>query len=326
MGILGRPLSRILPWLPRPVIARVARRYVVESREEVLSVVGALHRQDRQTTIDILGENVTEPDEALKVTQEYLDLLDVLARRGLPSHISVKPTHVGLRLDEDLACENLARLVDRAAEIGTFVRIDMEDSSTTDASLRIFRSLRESRTAVGLAIQAHLRRSRQDVESLLPLNPSLRICKGIYPEALSVAYKDRQEIRENFHFLVRSILEGGGFVALATHDRWLVDRGLKLLEEMGSGENRHEFQMLLGVGGELRPRILATGSRLRIYCPFGAEWYEYSLRRLRENPDIAGYILKDLIRGLLPWGKARGGRDGRGDKAHTGSRESAGEK
>lgn len=286
------------------MVARVARRYVAETHEEVLAVAGRFHRRGVGSTLDILGENVEERGEALDVTEEYLGLLDELTRHGLPSHVSVKLTHVGLRIDEDLAFDNIERLVRRAEELGTFVRIDMEDSSTTDASLRIFRGLRASRTAVGLAIQAYLRRSRADLESLLELRPDLRICKGIYREPPAIAFQERQEIRESFLALARSLLEGGGRVALATHDPWLVVRSLDLLRELAVAPERHEFQMLLGVGHELRPRIRAAGSGLRIYCPFGPRWYDYSLRRLRENPHFAGYIVKDLLKGLVGRGRS----------------------
>ncbi|MBN1444348.1 MAG: proline dehydrogenase family protein [Planctomycetes bacterium] len=306
MGVLQTAVALSLPCLPRSLVGRVARRYVAgTTAEDVLALARTLEARGQLATIDLLGENTLDPAEIEAVTAGYLDLLDSIALCGSRAHVSVKLTHIGLRRDEDLARENLRRIVERAEAAGSFARIDMEDSTTTGAALRIFRALREMTPAVGLAIQAYLHRSAEDVESLLPLEPNLRICKGIYREPSQLASHDREEIRERFFGLVKRILAGGGYAAIATHDPWLVDRGLELVEGDPSARGRFEFQMLLGVGERLRPRIAGAGHPLRIYCPYGPEWYDYSLRRLRENPAIAGYIIKDLVRRTLSRGSRR---------------------
>jgi proline dehydrogenase len=298
VSLWNRVLAGALPWVPRPLIAAVARRYVAgPSAAEVLSVVAGLERSGLEATVDLLGENVSSREEAASVREEYLRLLEAFAERRLRAHLSVKLTHLGLRAGEELARDNTAALVEKAESQGSFVRIDMEDSSTTDAALRVYRLLRSRWSAVGLAIQAYLRRSEGDVRDLLPLVPNLRLCKGIYDEPPALAWQDYEEVRRSFLRLVRLLLEGGGTAAIATHDPYLIARSQELIRNLALGSERHEFEMLLGVGHQLRPAILAASSKLRIYCPYGSEWYDYSLRRLRENPKIAGYILKSLWRG-----------------------------
>ncbi|HLU47034.1 MAG TPA: proline dehydrogenase family protein [Planctomycetota bacterium] len=299
---MNRTLARLLTFLPKALIRRVAWRYVAgERREEVLDRIAELEADGLLGMVDLLGENARHRGEVEAVIAEYSALLADLSRRGTRGHLAVKPTHLGLRIDEELARESIARIVARAEEVDGFVEIDMEDSSTTDATLRIYRELRAAHANVGVAIQAYLRRSPEDVQALLPLRPTIRICKGIYREPASVALGGRQEIRDAYLRLVEMIIDGGGYPAIATHDTWLVDRCLELVASRGLDASRYEFQMLLGVGHALRPRILASGAKLRIYCPYGADWYDYSLRRLQENPELVGYVLRGMIRG-------RGGR------------------
>jgi proline dehydrogenase len=173
----------------------------------------------------------------------------------------------------------------------------MEDSSTTDAILRIFSAMRRDHESVSVAIQAYLKRSRADVESLLPLRPALRICKGIYAEPEEIAFRDRAAIRRSYLSLVELLLEGGGFPAIATHDPPLLSACLRLAREKRPDPRGYEVQMLLGVGERLRPRVLSMGVPLRLYCPYGPDWYAYSLRRLRENPRMVGYILRSVLSG-----------------------------
>ncbi|MBI4603209.1 MAG: proline dehydrogenase family protein, partial [Planctomycetes bacterium] len=225
-------------------------------------------------------------------TEEYLELVERLSQQGLPSQVSLKPTLLGLRVSEGVAAEHIEEVVVCAGRRRISVCIDMEDSSTTDATLNIFRRLREAHAHVGVAIQAYLRRSEADLVSLLPLRPSVRVCKGIYREPLGLVIEGRQAVRESYLRLVKLLLDGGGFPALATHDPWLVDQSLRLLEARRQDPGSYELQMLLGVGEALRPKILATGAQLRIYCPYGPDWYAYSLRRLQENPHMVGYVLK----------------------------------
>ena len=307
MALFRRLIAGVLPFVPRPIVAKVARRYVAgDAREDAVGVVRRLEGDGLLATVDFLGENVESEAEAVSVADEYAQLLREFHAAGLGAHVSVKLTHVGLRLSEDLALRETERLVRLAEDTDSFVRIDMEDSTTTDATLRIFRRLREASPRIGVAIQAYLRRSADDVESLLDLAPNLRICKGIYREDPSIAFERDDEIRQSFLALADRILEAGAYPAFATHDKFLVDRllervvGVRLIGESATSDGAAaapcEFQMLLGVGEPLRPRIRRAGFPLRIYCPYGADWYEYSVRRLRENPKIAGHVVRAMLR------------------------------
>lgn len=274
----------------------MAWRYIAgESLPEALRLVDGLQRTGLLATVDVLGENVAREEDARSAVSEYDALIDGLSDRGPRTEVSVKPTLVGLRISEDLATANLARVAEHASRRGVGLAVDMEDSTATDATLRIYRTLRERWPAVGLALQAYLRRSPRDLEELLPLRPAVRVCKGIYIEPSEVAIQDRQGIRDSFLQLVERLLAGGGFAAIATHDPWLVDRCLALTRRLDPSGTSHEFQMLLGVGESLRPRILASKSRIRIYCPYGPSWHAYSLRRLKENPKLVGYVVKSLL-------------------------------
>lgn len=282
--------------LPRSWVRRVAWRYVAgESREEALGLVDRIRAAGFRVTVDVLGENAASEEEVREAVEEYLGLVDDLAERGPGAEASVKPTHVGLRISEDLAAESLEAIAARAESKGVGLALDMEDSSATDATLRLYRGLRARHGRVGVAIQACLKRSAGDVEALLRLRPSVRVCKGIYVEPAHLVVAGREAVRENFAHLVERLLDGGAFVAVATHDAQLVERALGAVERRGA-EGSHEFQMLLGVGDALRGRILSRGSPIRLYCPYGPRWYDYSLRRLRENPKLFGAVLRGVLR------------------------------
>jgi proline dehydrogenase len=209
--------------------------------------------------------------------------------------VSVKLTGLGLNLDPALARRNLEAIASR----GTFVRIDMEDSSTTDETLALYRELTAAGFGnLGVVLQAALRRTESDAAELAGAN--VRLCKGIYIEPHELAFRDFHEVRESFVRTLDVLLDGGTYVGIATHDEWLVDRALEAIAARGLTPAAYEFQMLLGVRPELGDRIVAAGHRLRIYVPFGRQWYEYSLRRLQENPKVAGYVARDLLRSLVP--------------------------
>ncbi len=290
-------LARSLPLLPRGLIWRAAHRYIAGlSVEEAFETVRSLSRQGMKATLDILGEDVFEAPDARAACDAYCRLLARIAGENLPSGISIKLSQLGARFSEESAFQ-LAEETVRCAQIhGRFVRIDMEDSSLTALTLGIYRHLAGKYPNAGVALQAYLRRSAGDLDELLPLRPDIRLCKGIYVEPESKAFKDSEEIRRNFLLLLDKVLSHGGRAAVATHDPILVEQALERLRRLGPERERHEFQMLLGVGEALRPRILSAGCRLRIYIPFGPKWHAYSLRRLRENPRLAQYVLKDFLR------------------------------
>ena len=299
MTLLDRAVVTLLPAVPRPIVRKLSSRYIAgPTLEDALRVVTELNAQGKLATVDVLGEEVAREDEAAAIAAQYVAALDAFEREGLDANVSVKPTGLGLKLGYELCKRNLETVIAAAEPTGRFVRIDMEDSSTTDETLRLFSELRdEGHPRVGPVLQASLRRTRADAEALAGV--SVRICKGIYVEPESIQFRDDREVRENFVGSLETLLDGGSYAAIATHDEWLVDEARRIVRERGLTADRYEFQMLLGVRPELGDGITADGHRLRIYVPFGSQWYEYSLRRLQENPKIAGYVAGDLGRSLL---------------------------
>jgi proline dehydrogenase len=298
MAVLDRAIARVVPAVPRPVVRRIARRYLAgETLAEGLRVVRALNAEGKAATVDVLGEEVSSPDEARAVADEYRTVLEALAAERLDADVSVKPTGLGLKVDAAFCRENLASLAGAAAALGNRVEVDMEDSSTTSDTLGVYRALREAgHDNLGIVLQATLKRTIDDVYALADLAPAVRVCKGIYVEPPSVAYSGHETVRFNFLKTVESLLLTGSFVAVATHDEWLVDQALELVADLP--RDAYEFQMLLGVKPELGDRLVAGGHRLRVYVPYGRRWYEYSVRRLQENPAIAGAVALDTLRRL----------------------------
>lgn len=301
MSLLNTLIRQTLPLAPRPVIRFFARRYVAgTSVEQAVATVRRLGAQGCHTTLDILGESVAQRAQAEAARDEYLSLLDVIREQQLEPNVSLKPTQLGIALDEGFCHDNIARIVEKAATLGGFVRIDMEDSPTTDATLRVFRAIAVRHPGhVGVVLQARLRRTLADAAALGADKASIRLCKGIYLEPRSIAYEEREIIRNAFVSALRVLLHAGSYVGIATHDEWLVERSLDVIAEEGLAPDRYEFQMLLGVDPELRRIILAGGHKLRVYVPFGTHWYPYSVRRLRENPTIVRAGLEAFLRGRL---------------------------
>ena len=299
--ILDRAIVRFLPAVPKPVVRIISNRYIAGSElGDATRAVQQLNAEGKLATIDVLGEEIANEEETRVIARAYEDVLAEIARAGLDSNISVKLTGLGLELDYDLCHANLERVVREARDRDNFVRIDMEDSTTTDATLRLYRTLREDGyDNVGVVLQASLRRTVDDVEALADLRPSVRVCKGIYIESPEIQFRDYEAVRANFVLAVEALLDAGCYVAVATHDDWVIDEAKRLVAERNLTRDEYEFQMLLGVRPELGDALVADGHKLRIYVPFGAYWYEYSLRRLQENPSIAGYIASDTVGRLL---------------------------
>ncbi|MDP8911742.1 MAG: proline dehydrogenase family protein [Actinomycetota bacterium] len=307
MAILDRAIVRLLPAVPKPVVQRLSSRYIAgPTLADACRTVKALNERRRMATIDVLGEEITTPEEAEAIVREYCRVFGTIDREQLDSNVSVKLTALGLKLDYGLCRENLETVVREAADRSNFVRIDMEDSSCTDDTLRLYRELRAAGyDNVGIVLQAYLRRTLSDIEELADLKPNVRLCKGIYLEPESIAFQEFEAVRANFVRALTALLGVGAYVGIATHDDWLASEGERLVSEHGLGRQEYEFQMLLGVREELGERLVSAGHRLRIYVPFGEHWYAYSLRRLQENPKIAGYIAADTLNRLVP------GRNGR---------------
>ncbi len=302
MSLVDSAIVRLLPAVPKQVVRRISEHYIAgEELDDALRVVLELNAEGKLATLDVLGEEVTDPEEARAIAGTYREAIDAFKRGSLDSNISVKPTALGLNLSYELFRENLEDLLRHAAELGNFVRIDMEDSSTTDDTLRTYRELREAgHDNVGIVLQARLKRTIDDVRALAELRPNVRICKGIYLEPPEIAFRDFEAVQASFVQTLKELLEGGSYVGIATHDEWLLEQGKRLVAEHGLSRDDYEFQMLLGVRPALGDELVQDGHRLRIYTPFGRHWYSYSLRRLQENPKIAGYIAADTFNRLLP--------------------------
>jgi proline dehydrogenase len=302
VALLDRAIVSALPAVPKPVVRLISQRYIAGERiEDACRVVKNLNGAGKMATIDVLGEEVTTPEEARHIAYAYDDVFRAIDEQRLDSNVSVKLTGMGLKLGREIAKQNLQRTVRLAAARGNFVRIDMEDSSCTDDTLAIYRELREDGLDnVGIVLQAYLRRTLDDIDSLADLTPNVRLCKGIYVEPLKIAYHDFDQVRANFFRALGALLEGGSYVGIATHDEWLIHEATRLVARYRRAREQYEFQMLLGVRERRGDELVRDGHRLRIYVPYGEQWYAYSLRRLQENPKIAGYIASDTVGRLLP--------------------------
>jgi proline dehydrogenase len=302
LALLDRAIVRVLPAVPRRIVRRLSERYIAgPDLADAVATVRALNASGKKATLDVLGEEVASADEALAIRAEYERAMATIEAEGLDANVSVKLTGLGLGVQPELCAESVRVLVRIAAGHGRFVRIDMEDSSTTTATLDLYRRLRaEGHDNVGIVLQAMLRRTLDDVDELAGFDPNVRVCKGIYVEPADVAFQGDEAIRFNFVETMTALWETGAKVAVATHDDVLVTKALELIAERGLGHERYEFQLLLGVREELADELARDGHTVRIYVPYGQKWYEYSLRRLQENPKIAGYVARDTLGRLRP--------------------------
>ena len=294
---LHKAVIAAMPLMPRPLIWRFSRRYIAGTDlADAYRVVGELNEIGCTGTIDVLGEDIDSEEQVAAALDLYREALEGIRDSELRCGISVKLSELGLRFDMDGCRAAMRSLLESARKHGSFVRIDMEDSSVTDATLEIYREMREEYDRVGAVIQSCLHRSRQDVINLMKSGPTdIRLCKGIYLEPENIAYTDADDIRNSFSDILDLLLEGGAQVGVATHDPVLIDRAVDSLQRFDIYTDQYEFQMLLGVAERLRSHLVAGGHPLRVYVPFGKLWYNYSMRRLRENPTIVGHIVKNLV-------------------------------
>src|SRR3954454_1958763 len=302
MSVLDKAIVRVMPAVPKPVVRRISARYIAGTElADACRVVRNLNAAGKLATIDVLGEEITNADEARAIARTYGEVFDTISEQGLDSNVSVKLTGLGLKLDYGLCRDNLEQVLGAAAAHGNFVRIDMEDSSTTDDTLRLYRELRVAGHAnLGIVLQACLRRTHDDIRALADLGLNVRLCKVIYVEPPAIAYQGFQEVRESFVAALDLLLDAGAYVGVATHDDWLVAEAQRALHARRLEPTQYEFQMLLGVRASMGETLVAEGHRLRIYVPFGRQWYAYSMRRLQENPRLAGHIAFDTLGRLIP--------------------------
>ena len=299
MSLFDRLVVTTLPVVPKLIVRRVAARYVAGERlEDAMRVVGELHAEGALATVDLLGEEVKQRAEASAALAEYLRLAEVIRQRGLTHcNISVKPTQLGLTIDKEFCRDNFAQLVEKTSADGTFVRLDMEDRTTTSATIELYHDLDARYGGVGTVFQAYMRRTLRDIAELRTEAPNIRLCKGIYIEPRQAAWKGYETVRHNFIAALEKLFSRDIYVGIATHDEYLICAAVALIDRLGIPRHRYEFQMLLGVEPELRRILIGEGHRLRVYIPYGRDWYLYSVRRLRENPKIAGYVLRALLLG-----------------------------
>ncbi len=301
--MLNKMIAGILPHMPKKLVWLFSKEYIAgETLEQAIANAKKLNAEGILTTIDVLGEFITTLAEAEANKKEYLAVIEAAEKAGVNGNYSLKPTFFGLLLDKNVAYRHIREVVAKAAAYNNFVRIDMEDSPCTDMEIEMYRKLKEEFPAnVGLVVQAYLKRTHRDIADLRDLNSAdhpvnLRVCKGIYVEPESLAYKKYEEVNSHFIDDIEYMFQEKMYPAIATHDTAVVDGAYKLIEKYQVAPEKYEFQMLYGVTPGLRKSILDKGHRMRVYVPFGKQWFGYCTRRLKENPQMAGVILKALFR------------------------------
>jgi len=296
MNIINKAVVSILPIFPKKLIRIFANKYIAgDNINEAVQKVKELNSKGIMTTMDVLGESIKNKEEAIKSKDESIEVLDTIVKHNLNSNLSVKLTMIGLNLDFDFCLNLTTEIVEYAKSKNIFVRIDMEDSSVTESTIKIFETLRKKYDNVGIVLQSYMRRGEKDIKRLSEIGANFRICKGIYIEPEEIAFKKKQEVRDNFLRMLKLAFEKKSYVGIATHDKYLTDSAKKMISELGLGNDKYEFQMLLGVTEKLRDQILGEGYRMRIYVPFGERWYQYSMRRFKENPNVVGAVIKSML-------------------------------
>ena len=296
LALINKLIVAFVQILPRSIVKKFSNRYIAgDSLQDAVQVVTDLNKKGIHATIDVLGEAITSKEEAIESKQACSDVLDAIRKLQLKANLSIKPTQIGLKLDGQFCYDQVLALVEKAQAMQNFVRLDMEDSTCTDATIRLYKKLRETQSNCGIVVQAYMRRTLSDLISLSALKPNVRLCKGIYIEPVSIAFKGKEEVRKNYLECLKWMFENKHYVGIATHDPYLIDEAINLINSMQIRRDAFEFQMLLGVREDLRDYLVESGYKVRVYVPFGKDWYLYSIRRLKENPNIAGQVVKNLF-------------------------------
>ena len=296
MSFFHTLLVKTVQLMPEKVAWFFSKNYIAgKTLSSAIEVVKDLNSKGMLATMDVLGESIETKEEAIHAKEQAMEVLDAIVGQELNANVSIKPTQFGLAIDEDFAYEQILELVRRAGELNSFIRIDMEDSPYTDATINVYKRIFEDHKNVGVVLQAYMKRTYSDTVTLNAMGTNYRLCKGIYIEPESIAYKNKQAIRDNFMKALEEMLKSGNYVGIATHDKYLIDESYKLIKELNISKDKFEFQMLLGVREDLRNKINNDGYKIRIYVPFGKDWYAYSLRRLQENPQLTGHIVKEFF-------------------------------
>jgi proline dehydrogenase len=294
---LNNFIVNIVKILPKSIIYLFAKKYIAgKTLADGITVAKKLNSKGIMATMDVLGESVDRKEDAIAFVDDFLELLDTIEKENLNSNISTKPTQFGLNISFDFCLEQYDKILQRAVKYNNFVRIDMEDSSTTDNIIKLYKTLHKKYPDnVGIVVQAYLHRTYNDVVDLNKLGANYRLCKGIYIEPKEIAYKKKEEIRNNFIKILERMIKDKCYVGIATHDKPIIERAYKIIEENKLSQKEYEFQMLYGVTENLRQQILDRGHRMRVYVPFGEQWHFYALRRLQENPQLAWIMFKSFL-------------------------------
>lgn len=296
MNAINKLIVKFVKILPRPVVYVFAKKYIAGVKlEDAVRVVKELNAKGILATIDVLGEAIATKKEAEEAQKECLLVLDTINKNGLNANLSVKPTQLGLAIDKEFCYSLLCEILERAKQYNNFVRVDMEDSPFTTLTIELVMALKQKFNNTGIVVQAYLKRTIQDVVEMNKCGMNYRLCKGIYVEPAEIAYKDRQEVRNNYLKILEIMLDNGNYTGIATHDEFLINGAYKLIEKNKYPKDRFEFQMLYGVRENWRDKINSDGHKIRVYVPYGEKWYAYSVRRLQENPQLAWYIFKSIF-------------------------------
>lgn len=298
--MLNKIIVASIPLMPKKVVWLFGKKYIAGLKlSDAVNITKEFAKLGGGTTIDVLGEFVTDKQRAIHERDSSLKVLEVIKEEKLPSYLSIKPTSCGLGIDTEFGYENIKILAEKAKKLGLRCRIDMENSPYTDSTLKLYRRLiEEGYDNIGIVLQAYLRRTESDIKSILDLKPDIRLCKGIYVESQEIAFKGREEIRDNYKKLLDIILENipnGAYPAIATHDEPLIQYAEAKIKEMNLDNSKYHFEMLLGVRERRRNELLKAGHNMTIYVPFGEDWYGYSTRRLKENPEMAMHVVKAIF-------------------------------
>ena len=301
MKLINNLIIQILPFLPKFLVKIVASPYIAGiTDEEMLQNVEKLNQKGFKVAIDILGEHVQTENEAKEVTDRYVAIYNEISKRNLLANLSIKLTHVGQDLGLDIVEKNLSKLVEAAKKNNNFLRLDMENAPYTSETIKLYKEMFNHYDQIGIVIQAYLHRSIDDIKALSNDKFNVRICKGIYVEDPSLVLNDYNDIRENYISLVKESLNNGSYVGIATHDEFLIDSLYSWILEKGISKDRYEFQVLHGVPMQKKlKKLMDDGNTVRVYLPYGDNWYDYSVRRLKENPKMAGYIIKNLFSSIF---------------------------
>ncbi len=297
MSLFNKLVVSSLPLVPKSIVRKFASRYIAgETLADAVRCVRQIKDEGACATLDVLGEDIFTQEEAIESRKKSIDVLHAITREKLDCNLSIKLTSLGLKLDLDFCRENVREILKVAAQENIFVRFDMEDSTCTTDTINIFRTLHKDFPNTGIVLQAYLLRTEEDAKSLMQSGmKNFRLCKGIYKEAASIAFQSREDVQINYLKVLRVMFDSMAYVGVATHDSVLVDGANQIIADLGLKKAEYEFQMLLGVRPELRNKLVKDGHKVRLYVPFGESWHAYSMRRFKENPEIAGYVAKAVF-------------------------------